>query len=486
MSVTSALSSALSGLHAASRQAEVLSSNVANATTPGYVRREVSLSARVVGGTGQGVNVDGVSRRIDLYLLNDRRAAQAQTAASDLRAGFLNAVEDLIGGSDAAGSLSSRIAALDAALIDAASRPESTARLSAVADAAGALAGSLNDATTALQARRQDADSAIATAVGTLNDGLQKVARLNEEITAYSGTGADVSALMDQRAQEIDRISSLVQVREIEREDGRVALVTTTGAVLLDGPPARFGFRASHTIVAETTLDSGALSGLTLNGKTVATEGAGSPLGDGELSVLFALRDDAAVTAQAGLDALARDLVERFSDPAVDATLAAGAPGLFTDGGLAFDATKEAGLAGRIALNAAVDPDQGGALTRLRDGIGAGAAGPSGNAQLLVALSDRLNADLATASAGVPAGIRSIAELAADLVSLAATDRLTAESDQSFAAARLTALQDLEARDSGVDVDAEMQSLLVIEKSYAANAKVLQTLDDMLKTLMDI
>lgn len=486
MSVTSALTSALSGLHAASRQAEVLSSNVANATTPGYVRREVSLSARVVGGTGQGVNVDGVTRRVDLYLLNDRRAAQAGTAASDRRAAFLNAVEDLVAGRTDAGSLTARIAALDAALIDAASRPESTARLSAVADAATALAGALNDATTAVQARRQDADSAIATAVGTLNDGLQKVARLNAEITAYSGTGADVSALMDQRAQEIDRLSTLVPLREVSRPGGSVALVTTTGAVLLDGPPASFGFRASHTIVAETTLDSGALSGLMLNGKPVATAGAGSPLGEGELAALFDLRDDAAVSAQAGLDALARDLVERFSDPALDPTLAAGAPGLFTDAGLAFDAARETGLAGRIALNAAADPDRGGSLVRLRDGLGATTAGPSGEARLLVALSSRLGADLATASSGMPAGNRSAGDLAADLQSLTATARLTAESDQSFAAARLTALQDLESRDSGVDVDAEMQSLLVIEKSYAANAKVLQTLDDMLKTLMDI
>jgi flagellar hook-associated protein 1 FlgK len=53
MSVTSALAGALSGLSATSRQAEILSSNVANATTPGYARRQVGLGAAVLAGQGQ-------------------------------------------------------------------------------------------------------------------------------------------------------------------------------------------------------------------------------------------------------------------------------------------------------------------------------------------------------------------------------------------------------------------------------------------------
>ncbi len=486
MTMTSALSSALSGLQAASRQAEVLSSNVANATTPGYVRREVLLTSRVVGGSGQGVDVAGIGRNVDLHLQNDRRVAQAAAAGSDTRAEFLNAVEDLIGASDAPGSLSDRIATFDAALISATSRPESEARLSAAADAASALAAGLNAASAAIQSRRQNADATIATAVRTLNDSLKEVERLNAAITAHNGPGNDVSALLDQRAQAIDRISTLLPVREIPRENGRVALMTTSGATLIDGPASSFGFQPTPTIVAETTLASGALSGLTLNGRAVATEGAMSVLGDGELAALFEVRDQLAVSGQAGLDALARDLVERFSDPTLDPTLAAGAPGLFTDAGSAAQPALESGLSARIALNAAVDPDQGGSVTRLRDGLGATTPGPAGDARLLSALSARLNADIATGSAGLSGAARNMTDLASDLLSDIATDRLSVESVQSFAAARLTTLQDLESRESGVDVDAEMQSLLVIEKSYAANAKVLQTLDAMLNTLMEI
>ena len=40
MSIGGTLASALSGLSAAAKAAEVVSSNIANATTPGYARRD--------------------------------------------------------------------------------------------------------------------------------------------------------------------------------------------------------------------------------------------------------------------------------------------------------------------------------------------------------------------------------------------------------------------------------------------------------------
>ena len=65
------------------------------------------------------------------------------------------------------------------------------------------------------------------------------------------------------------------------------------------------------------------------------------------------------------------------------------------------------------------------------------------------------------------------------------TGRLSAEAETAFTQARHLALTDLEAA-NGVDTDAEMQSLLVIEKTYAANAKVIQTVDEMISTLLGI
>ncbi len=483
MSITSALSSALSGLSATSRQAEILSSNVANATTPGYARREVQLSAAILAGTGQGVTVTNVSRDVDHYLLTERRHAQSGDADRSIRSTFLGRVEKAIGTPDVPGSLGARLAAFDQSLIAAQARPDALARLANVATTARALAAGLATATTDIQAARSTADRRIAAEVGALNTALAQVHDLNTQLRAFTGAGHDVAALLDKRQQLIDGIAAIVPIREVPRQMNQIALFTTGGAPLLEGTAAEFGFSPTNTITADMTQALGGLSGLTINGRPIATAGSASPVLGGRLGALFALRDDLAVVAQGKLDAVARDLVERFSASGLDPTLAPGAPGLFTDQGAAFIPANEVGLAGRIRINAAADPAQGGALYRLRDGLAATAEGPPGNAGLLGSLHQALSGTRALGSTSFTAGIRSFADLTSDLLSDTSALRLGADAETSYASARLNTLTDLE-NQNGVDTDQEMQMLLVIEKNYAANAKVIQTVNDMIDTLI--
>lgn len=483
MSVTSALAGALSGLSATSRQAEILSSNVANATTPGYARRQVGLSAAVLAGQGQGVQIIGVTRDVDRHLLGERRIAEAGGGDRDVRAEFLARLEKTLGTADSPGSLAARLAAFDQALVEAAGRPESQARLQSVAVTAKSLTDGLAAATKDIQAARATADRRIGEEVGRLNTTIGQLHELNVELRSFTGAGRDISALLDERQRLIDQIAAIVPVREVPRDLNQIALFTVGGAPLLEGSPAVIGFSPTHTITPEMTQALGGLSGITINGRPYDTAGSASPILGGTLGALFAVRDELAVSAQGKLDAAARDLVERFADPAVDPTLLPGDPGLFTDAGLAFDPLDEAGLAGRLTLNALADPAQGGALYRLRDGLGATAEGPPGNGAILNALHDALTAARPLASTGFTAGSRSFAMLAGDLLSDVTARRLSAQSEQTFAAARLTALSDLEAQ-NGIDTDQEMQELLVIEKNYAANAKVIQAVAAMIDTLI--
>ena len=262
-----------------------------------------------------------------------------------------------------------------------------------------------------------------------------------------------------------------------------MALVTLTGGVLLDGPVATIEFGASGVITPEMTLESGALSPLILNGNAVSTGAANASLAGGRLAANLAIRDEIGVQAQAKLDAIARDLVERFQDPAVDPTLAPGAAGLFTDAGVAFEPANEVGLSGRLRLNALVDPQQGGELWRLRDGIGAAAPGLSSDATLLGAMQSALNALREPASGDFMPGTRTFSELIGEHISTLTAQRLGAESDESFAIGTSDALITTELGE-GVDTDTELQKLLLIEQVYTANAKVMQTIDDLLKTLL--
>lgn len=483
MSITSALSSALTGLSATSRQAEILSSNVANATTPGYARREVGLRSAVLAGSGQGVAISGITRDVDRQLLGERRLAQAGDGDRNLRANFLGRVEQALGTVDSPGSLAARVASFDQSLVEAAGRPESEARLATIASNLGSLITGLATASDDIQEARSTADRQIADQVGILNGTLAQLERLNDSLLSFTGAGRDVSALLDERQRLVDTISTIVPVREIQRDMNQIALYTTGGAPLLDGKPSVFGFTPTRVITPEMTQALGGLSGITINGRPYDTGGSSSPILGGSLGAAFAVRDELGVTAQGGLDAVARDLVERFSAPGLDPTLAPGAAGLVTDAGAAFLPADEIGLAGRLRMNAAADPAQGGALFRLRDGLGALTAGPQGNGALLSALQGALTTARPLSSTAFIAGTRSFAALTNDLLADASTRRLGAQSEQSFASGRLTALTDVEAQ-NGIDTDQEMQQLLVIEKNYSANARVIQTVNDMIDTLI--
>jgi flagellar hook-associated protein 1 len=485
VSISASLSNALSGLTASARAAELISNNVANATNPSYARREIVLGARVVGDAGQGVSVIGIDRVVDRALLSDRRMAQASTAGVDLRARFHASFEKAVGSNSQPGSLTGRIAAFETALIEAASRPDSEARLANVSATLGQVTAAFSDASAAVQEARMRADRTIAAEVSQLNDALVRVRDMNVMIRAAVSNGNDASALMDQRQQAIDLISSIVPIREIPRDHDQIALITAGGATLLDGKASVFGFAAVNTITPDMTLGSGALSGLTLNGRPVQVGVPPGAVDGGSLAAQFDIRDKLGVSAQANLDAVARNLVTRFQDPAIDPTRAAGAPGLLTDGGAAFAAINEVGLSARLAINSAANPEAGGALWRLRDGLGAAVQGPPGNGALLSQLHGALTEALPTSTGPFGSGPRSFAVLAGDLSSLAASSRISAESDLSFARARADTLQELYMAD-GVDTDQEMQKLLVVEQAYSANAKVVQTMDELIQILMGL
>jgi flagellar hook-associated protein 1 len=64
-------------------------------------------------------------------------------------------------------------------------------------------------------------------------------------------------------------------------------------------------------------------------------------------------------------------------------------------------------------------------------------------------------------------------------------DGLSAQTELGFASARQETLAALEKR-GGVDTDQEMQKLLLIEQVYAANARVITTIDSLINRLLEI
>ena len=302
---------------------------------------------------------------------------------------------------------------------------------------------------------------------------------LNVRITAANSRGSDIASLQDQRQLLIDEINQLVPVREVERQNGQIALYTEGGAILLDGPAATVGFTPVNLTTPDMNIENGTLFGLEINGSPVSTKA----FAQGELAAQFHIRDDLAVTASADLDGVARDLIERFETLGLDPSQPAGAPGLFTDNGSALDPMDETGLALRLSLNSVVDPAQGGDSWRLRDGLGAAGPGSVGDSTLLQAFESVLTENRASGSPVFGSAQYSAADVAAELMSKAGLRQDQADQTLSFAATNKTELTRIELA-MGVDTDAELQTLMIVEQAFAANARVIEAVDQMMDELM--
>ena len=120
MSISGALTNALSGLGAAARAAEVVSSNLSNAMTEGYGRRTLSVSSQNYRASG-GVMVNGIVRHTNPVAVAERRLADAAFGNADTLNRYSVRVEGLLGTPSDASSLSGRVAALESALVAASS-----------------------------------------------------------------------------------------------------------------------------------------------------------------------------------------------------------------------------------------------------------------------------------------------------------------------------------------------------------------------------
>src|SRR5260370_17805600 len=106
MSLSSALSTAMASLRANQAALGIVSSNVANAQTPGYVTQNVN-QIELAGGAGNGasVRVNGVNRQLDQYIQAQLRTETSGGAYADQIANILSQLQNVYGTPGEAGTL---------------------------------------------------------------------------------------------------------------------------------------------------------------------------------------------------------------------------------------------------------------------------------------------------------------------------------------------------------------------------------------------
>lgn len=322
MSLGDALAIAMAGLRVNQATMSLVSSNVANAETPGYVRKTVNQSAVNAGETGTSVKVVGVDRQLDDYILAQLRTETSGGAYASLRSDFLKQLQGLFGDPNSTGTLEDSYNGLTTALQALATSPDSTSARIAVLNAAQAISSNLNSTSNGIQTLRAGCETGIADAVTTANNLMQQIANINTHIQAnpLGGTSTDAatSAMLDQRDQAINQLSQLMDIRVVTNGANQVTVFTGSGVQLVGMEAATLSFNAQGTVSPTTVWnpntaisDLGSIRVGYANGSSIDLT---SSLKSGKMAAYVELRDKTLVQAQTQLDQFAASLSSALSD----------------------------------------------------------------------------------------------------------------------------------------------------------------------------
>lgn len=466
MSLGSALSVANSGLKATRIWADTTSRNIANATSEGYVRKEVDFSTR--NGT---VEIAGIRREIDTML---DRLDRSETSKMMRQAAIRDSLEVYsasLGGTDGSDAPSARLNDFREKLQMLTSGPGDIALQNATVISAKDLARSYREADGILGLVRAEVNTGISQDVADMNRKMRELDELNRDLTRVEPDTIGAAEMRDEMGRLIDDIAEIVDIQTTTTRDGRINLYTASGTALIEGDTVnRLSFNSGTQ-----TLTAG---GIDITPFRPGVRG----FANGSLAGMIEMRNQVIPEFQLQLDEGARMLVESFS--AADSSLGPGDTGLFTDAGAVYNPANLDGLAGRIEINALVDPDAGGEVRRIRDGIQAATAGPASDPTQVAAFVDVFDVVQTVApGANIGTGIQ-ILDYAETMVAAQQTTRADAASRFDSLSVSSDSIGAARRNNEGVNTDEELQELMLIEQSYAANAKMLTAVSEMIDTLL--
>ena len=248
MSLSQALAISLTGLRTTQSGLSLVAGNVANAQTPGYVRKSLSLETTNAGGVGGGVRIATVNRVIDEYVQRQLRVETSGGAYAALRAEFYQRVQQLYGEPGSPSSLESVFNNFTSSMQTLVTSPESAAARSTVLSSAQVLTQYLNGLTTDIQTLREDAETALADAVTNANNAIQKIAAINSQLAHSPEANATTAALKDQRDMYVEQLSTLMDIRVVVGEQNQYNVFTNSGIQLVGIQASQLAFDAQGTI----------------------------------------------------------------------------------------------------------------------------------------------------------------------------------------------------------------------------------------------
>ncbi len=430
-----------SGLRAYSRALATVGDNIANAQTPGYARRSLQLSEMQAAGETVlmrkqihpgGVDIRGVSRSVDPWLIDDARISAGDAERSATKLDWLERVESAL--SDDTNGIATGLTSLFTTADELTADPSNRTLRSEFLQAADDIASGFRTAAGRLSDMADGVVGAATSAVDQFNANLDALEAINVGLRKARPGSTNQASLLDERDRLLDGLSAQAGVTASFDDRGATTLrVTATGDTLVGG--------GTVTPIAVAAAPDGRLS--------FTVGGAPFDSATGELAG-FAEAADHVADQRAGLDTMATQFAGQLNAAHQAGTDMNGNPGapLFT------------GTGGAATLTAApLTADQVAA---------ADATGGNGNMLALGAMR----------GAGDPESLWS--------GHLATQPQTTASARAHDAAATTRADAAAAARDSisEIDLDREAADLLRFQQAYAAAARTIQVARETMQALL--
>ena len=330
MGLSQALSTAMSGLRATQASLALVGSNVANAETPGYVKKTLNQVAGTTGDYGSSVLLNGVNRQLDQYLQSQLRTESSGAAYADIRSTYLANLQNVYGNPSGTATIEAAFNNLKTALQGLSTNPDSQSARIGVVGAAQTMAQQLNASAQGIQSLRANAETGINDSVIAANNAMAQIAAINNQLQSNGQTDAATASLLDQRDQYINRLSQLMDIRTVTNNLNQVTVFTNSGVQLVGTEASKLSFNPQGTMTPNTLYNTDPTK------SNVGTISINFPHGgsydmvstnsvrSGKIAAFLELRDKTLVQAQAQVDQFAASMASALSDKTTNGTAAPG------------------------------------------------------------------------------------------------------------------------------------------------------------------
>ena len=468
MSLSGALSVALSGLQTSTTVAQIISGNIANAQTAGYTTKKANLDAVSNGPSMGGVQVGSYGRASDSVLSATLNGATANASYLGTQNSYMSQVQSILNSSGNPPAFASAVSNFQAIWTQFASAPENSTQQQSVITAGQQLAQTVSGIATQVSSLQTQVQSDLSNTVATLNTSLTQVQNLNNQIAVAQANNQPSVDLQDQRDQAINAVAAITNVQIMQRDNGQVALYTPGGSMLVDGVSQAFSVTGSTVTNALGVDVSGMLTGGKLQAQSdfvSATNTSGN--GAGVIAKLTSQLQNFAnmfvSTATGG-----------FSNTYSGTTTAAN--GFFTatigSNGLpdlSTFAVNSAIVNGTTAVNQTTAAAVSNTFTATNVAINTATSPQSTSSTFSATGMNLSNQNYIGIATSILSGMQQASN--------------TIQSSSTTASTQQTYYQNALSSETGVNTNTELVNLTNWQNAYAASAHVISTVDAMFKTL---